>query len=61
MVVVGEQVVIGDVDADQQVAYEVLCRSHHRQQRTARASRSGTLSPQVLPFSDGDTQPQQSR
>jgi thymidine kinase len=54
MVVVGEQVVVGDVDADQQVAYEVLCRRHHRQRLTARASHAAALSPAVLPFSDGE-------
>lgn len=50
MVVEGEQVVVGDVGADQQVAYEVLCRRHHRQQLTARAARAAALSPDVLPF-----------
>ncbi len=57
MVVIGEQVVVGDVDADQKVAYEVLCRRHHRQQRTARASHAAALSPEVLPFSDGARPP----
>lgn len=54
MVVVGEQVVVGDVDADQQVAYEVLCRRHHRQQLTGRASHAAALSPAVLPFAEGE-------
>jgi thymidine kinase len=30
MVVEGEQVVVGDVAPDQEVAYTVLCRRHHR-------------------------------
>jgi thymidine kinase len=50
MVVEGEQVVVGDVDTDHEVAYEVLCRQHHRHRLTARAARAAALSPDVLPF-----------
>lgn len=53
MVVEGEQVVVGDVGADAEgsdVGYEVLCRRHHRQGRTAAAARAAALSPDVLPF-----------
>jgi thymidine kinase len=50
MVVEGDQVVVGDVDASAEVAYEVLCRKHHRQRLTATAARAAELSPQVLPF-----------
>ena len=38
MVVEGEQVVVGDVTAGADVAYEVLCRRHHMRQVTARVS-----------------------
>jgi thymidine kinase len=54
MVIEGEQVVVGDVDAGAEVAYEVLCRKHHRQRLTARAARAAALSPEVLPFADAD-------
>jgi thymidine kinase len=50
MVVEGEQVVVGDVGAQQDVAYEVLCRRHHRQRLTARSAKAAALSPEVLPF-----------
>jgi thymidine kinase len=50
MVTEGEQVVVGDVSADDEVAYEVLCRRHHMRQVTARASRAGHISPLPLPF-----------
>jgi thymidine kinase len=52
MVVEGEQVVIGDVGASGDVAYEVLCRRHHRQRLTAAAAKAAALSPEVLPFAD---------
>ena len=38
MVTEGEQVVVGDVSADNEIAYEVLCRRHHMRNVTARAS-----------------------
>jgi thymidine kinase len=52
MVVEGEQVVIGDVGASGDVAYEVLCRRHHRQRLTAAAAKAAALSPEVLPFAE---------
>jgi thymidine kinase len=50
MVVEGDQVVVGDVDASADIAYEVLCRKHHRRRLTAAAAMAAELSPQVLPF-----------
>jgi thymidine kinase len=50
MITEGEQVVVGDVSSDQEVAYEVLCRRHHMRQVTARASRAAHTSSQPLPF-----------
>ena len=50
MVLEGEQVVVGDVNASDSVAYEVLCRRHHMRGVTARASRAGHISGDPLPF-----------
>jgi len=50
MVTEGEQVVVGDVGKSEEVAYEVLCRRHHMRKVTARASRSGHMSLDPLPF-----------
>jgi thymidine kinase len=53
MVTEGEQIVMGDVGVDGgrgEVAYEVLCRAHHRAGMTARSARAAELSPQTLPF-----------
>ena len=54
MVVEGEVVVVGDVDqADEphaDVAYEVLCRQHHRRRLTAARAKAVTLAPEPLPF-----------
>ncbi len=50
MVVTGEQVVVGDVGARDEVAYEVLCRRHHVARATAASARAAALSPEVLPF-----------
>ncbi|MGA7688063.1 MAG: thymidine kinase [Jiangellales bacterium] len=66
MVVQGEQVVVGDVGATGDVAYEVLCRRHHRARLTARSARAAALSPEVLPFSNAsalgsDASPQERR
>ena len=48
MVTEGTQVVVGDTtDAD--VAYQVLCRRHHRRRVTAQVA-AVTLSPEPLPF-----------
>jgi len=51
MVMEGEQLVVGDIDGKStaEVAYEVLCRRHHRRRLTAARARA-TLSPEVLPF-----------
>ena len=61
MVTEGEVIVVGDVevaehppaeaDADVEVAYEVLCRQHHRRGMTAARARAVSLSPEPLPFS----------
>ncbi|TIC86642.1 thymidine kinase [Nocardioides sp. GY 10127] len=57
MVVEGEVVVVGDVeqpdhdgDADVDVAYEVLCRQHHRRRLTAARAKAVSLAPEPLPF-----------
>ena len=52
MVTEGEQVVVGDVAAGAEVAYEVLCRRHHMRQVTARASRAAHTSTLPLPFKE---------
>jgi thymidine kinase len=52
MVVEGEQVVVGDVAPDAEIAYEVLCRRHHMRQVTARASRAAHTSSLPLPFKE---------
>lgn len=63
MVTEGSQVVVGDVEHDPvagpepehatepEVAYEVLCRRHHRR-RVTRAVARATLSPEPLPFEE---------
>jgi thymidine kinase len=54
MVVEGDVIVVGDVDqADQpaaDVAYEVLCRQHHRRRLTAARAKAVSLAPEPLPF-----------
>lgn len=61
MVTEGEVIVVGDVDAEPadhpahpvdepEVAYEVLCRQHHRRGMTAARARAVSLSPEPLPF-----------
>ncbi|MBF4160961.1 thymidine kinase [Nocardioides acrostichi] len=55
MVTEGDQVVVGDVDAHDgtpppEVAYEVLCRQHHRRGLTAARARAVSLAPDPLPF-----------
>lgn len=50
MVTEGEQVVVGDVNIDDEVAYEVLCRRHHMRKVTSRAARSGNVLPGTLPL-----------
>ena len=39
MITEGEQVVVGDVSPENEIAYEVLCRRHHMRNVTARASK----------------------
>jgi len=54
MVTEGEQVVVGDVEhADQppaEVAYEVLCRQHHRRRLTAARAQAASFVSEPLPF-----------
>jgi thymidine kinase len=54
MVVEGEQVLVGDVEAAGEqpthVAYEVLCRQHHRRGLTAARAKAVSLAPEPLPF-----------
>ena len=56
MVVEGEVIVVGDVDQapgdDDQVvvAYEVLCRQHHRRRMTANRAHAVTMTAEPLPF-----------
>jgi thymidine kinase len=54
MVVEGEVIVVGDVDAADEppaeVAYEVLCRQHHRRRLTAARAKAVSLAPEPLPF-----------
>ena len=57
MVVEGEVIVVGDVDAADQppagpddIAYEVLCRQHHRRRLTAARAKAVSLAPEPLPF-----------
>ncbi len=50
----GEVVVVGDVESERDdatdVAYEVLCRQHHRRGLTAARARAVSLAPEPLPF-----------
>ena len=53
MVVEGEVIVVGDVEGDgppADVAYEVLCRQHHRRRLTAARAQAVSLAPEPLPF-----------
>ena len=54
MVVEGEVIVVGDVEpVDEppaEVAYEVLCRQHHRRRLTAARAKAVSLAPEPLPF-----------
>ena len=57
MVVEGEVIVVGDVEAVDQpaagpddIAYEVLCRQHHRRRLTAARAKAVSLAPEPLPF-----------
>jgi len=58
MVTEGEVIVVGDVEeqdaghhaAPADVAYEVLCRQHHRRRLTAARAKAVSLAPEPLPF-----------
>lgn len=50
MTVEGEQVVVGDVDSDAVIAYEVLCRRHHMRRVTSRSAGAQHMSLDPLPF-----------
>jgi thymidine kinase len=51
MVTEGDQVVVGDVEESEvRVAYEVLCRQHHRRGLTAARAKAVSLAPDPLPF-----------
>ena len=54
MVVEGEVIVVGDVEnpdeTPAEVAYEVLCRQHHRRRLTAARAKAVSLAPEPLPF-----------
>jgi thymidine kinase len=59
MVVEGEVIVVGDTDEDgsdaadatgTQVAYEVLCRQHHRRRMTSARARAVSMTAEPLPF-----------
>lgn len=56
MVTDGEVIVVGDVEPAEQpgppadVAYEVLCRQHHRRRLTAARAHAVSLAPEPLPF-----------
>ncbi len=55
MVVEGEVIVVGDVEdapggPPAEVAYEVLCRQHHRRRLTAARAHAVSLAPDPLPF-----------
>ena len=52
MVVEGEQVVVGDTFSADVVAYEVLCRRHHRRRATAHTAKAAHMSPTPLPFDE---------
>lgn len=55
MVTEGEVIVVGDVEARDEppaeVAYEVLCRQHHRRRMTSARARAITMVSEPLPFS----------
>jgi thymidine kinase len=55
MVVEGEVIVVGDVEpadavSHPEVAYEVLCRQHHRRRMTTARAHAVSLAPEPLPF-----------
>ncbi|MCW2762415.1 MAG: thymidine kinase [Marmoricola sp.] len=52
MVTEGEVIVVGDVEGDipAEIAYEVLCRAHHRRRMTAGRARAISMVAEPLPF-----------
>jgi thymidine kinase len=54
MVLEGDVIMVGDVEqpdeAPADVAYEVLCRQHHRRRLTAARAKAVSLAPEPLPF-----------
>ena len=54
MITEGDQVVVGDVENPGEptphIAYEVLCRQHHRRRLTAARAKAVSLAPDPLPF-----------
>ena len=54
MVTEGEVIVVGDVEErggpPAEIAYEVLCRQHHRRRLTAARAKAVSLAPEPLPF-----------
>lgn len=54
MITEGDVVVVGDTAEDGaetvEVAYEVLCRQHHRRRLTAARARAVSMAPEPLPF-----------
>jgi thymidine kinase len=52
MVTEGEVIVVGDVGGDipADIAYEVLCRAHHRRRMTAARARAVSMVAEPLPF-----------
>ncbi|WP_122817747.1 thymidine kinase [Nocardioides pantholopis] len=57
MVTEGDVIVVGDVEernagpaGDEHVAYEVLCRQHHRRHLTAARAQAVSMAPEPLPF-----------
>jgi thymidine kinase len=52
MVTEGEVIVVGDVESDipADIAYEVLCRAHHRRRMTAARARAVSMVAEPLPF-----------
>lgn len=52
MVLEGDQVLVGDTNGVGEVSYEVLCRRHYRQGRTASSAKTEHMSREPLPFQD---------
>src|SRR5205085_6743389 len=53
MVTEGEVIVVGDVEDEEEpadIAYEVLCRAHHRRKMTAARARAISMIAEPLPF-----------